>query len=102
MKIFLSMIENCDLTSYLPRLVTTCVSELLKYSENQQKKYQSMILQTLCMCLKYDPTTSMQSLGSNTYQVFYRLYLLLSSERLEHSFEYRRVIFGLTSVVRHD
>jgi hypothetical protein len=64
------------------------------------KDYQSIILQTVCLCLYYDAHITFGLLEQYqwTFLMFSRLYQHI--DRMSRDFEMRRIIFGLTVILQ--
>lgn len=100
-KLMITLLEHLRggaLDHSLPTLLGLCLQELTALSK-RQKHYQLMLLQVLCLSFWYNCALTFSILEQNqwTLTVFHRLLIMLP--RVHHTFELRRVIFGLTAIV---
>lgn len=95
-----SIVENVNgIDAFLPGIIQTLLGEL---STANVPEYRCMLSQALCMCLWYNPASTLQSLDfSNACVPFVEL-VFQQQQSLTEDFELKRFVLGLTSLVKMD
>lgn len=102
-KVIIAMLENLlgRIDQALPLILQICVSELNENSHPKaNKSYKSMILQTIAMCFHYNSELTFQLLEQNNWTIPVFQQWLQTMPIFKHDFEIRRVIFGLTAIIK--
>lgn len=99
MKVLMAMLENLKgrIDEALPHVLRVCLGQFVECKPT--KHFASMIMQTVAMCFWYNAALTFQVLeqAGATQDAFLKLFHCLPT--LKHDFEYRRLIFGLTSIL---
>ncbi len=103
MKVIITMLENLfgKIDEALPliiQMVVQCLQECA--NEKTPPNYLSMLLQTLSMCFWYNTTLTFQILEQNQWTILVFQKWLQHMPTFKKDFELRRVIFGLTAIIK--
>jgi hypothetical protein len=106
MNLIIAVLENMQgkIDNALPQFISFLVEELKFVVEQGKKvsgqKYKSMILQAISMCFSYNAQATFQFLEQQnlTLTVFQQWFMFMND--FKKDFEIRRIIFGLTSIIK--
>ena len=106
MNLIIAILENMQgmVDDKMPQIIGFLTNELSflnqKGSDVNHKNFKVMILQAISMCFSYNSTLTFQILEStnNTLNVFQAWFV--SMNNFSKDFEIRRVIFGLSSIIK--
>jgi len=103
MKILITLMENLpgQIDAALPQFVGMLLAELKNaVEEKAPKNYISMILQAICVSFFNNCAATLQIIESNQQTVAVFSCLMDNMKNFKHEFEIRRIVFGLTCIVR--